>query len=253
YRGRRIPSDAVALVEKIYRLRTCAGAIRPDENGSPCLQHGIDQCGAPCVGLVDVDSYRAHVKRAVAALVDEREAERDARIVRRRLRRVENSNSNSASTVGSSSSSARDSSLLPLERRLVWFEELASFRPALRRLPVDRSRLIVLPGAEADERVLVPVARGRVLERSSVHLEDDGWTDRVEDACYRVRVAELRAEAAFPVEALTLTIIVNRWLARRNAKDDAGRVFDLDRVDAARVVDRLRADAGVRTSGALPP
>jgi len=34
YRGRRIPEDAVALVEKIYRLRTCSGAIRPDPDAA---------------------------------------------------------------------------------------------------------------------------------------------------------------------------------------------------------------------------
>ena len=58
------------LVEKIYRLRSCAGAIRPDPLGSPCLQHGIDQCCAPCVGLVGLDAYRRQVRRAIAALVD---------------------------------------------------------------------------------------------------------------------------------------------------------------------------------------
>lgn len=244
YRGRRIPSDAVALVEKIYRLRTCAGAIRPDENGSPCLQHGIDQCSAPCVGLVDVDSYRAHVRRAVAALLDDRQAARDERIVRQRLKDAE-------ARLGDRGP-VNSAALLPLKRRLVWFEELASFRPALRRLPVDRSRLIVLPGAGADERVLVPIARGRVLERSSIDVSADGWTDDVEEVCYRVRVAELRAESAFPVEALTLTLIVNRWLARRRTEaretDGTGSepddrddfVFDLDTVDAPVIVDRLR-------------
>ena len=229
YRGRRIPEEAVALVEKIYRLRTCAGPIRPDPDGSPCLQHGIDQCTAPCVGLVDVDAYRAQVRHAVAALVDGEAAREHARLVARRLE----------------AAGPRADPGHGLRRRLRWFEELESYRPALRRLPVDRSRLIVLPGIREREWVLVPIARGRVLVRRRVDAREAGWKEDVEDACYRVRVEELRAETAFPVEALTLTMIVDRWMRERAGEARAGEarpeshVFDLETRDAAYVVDRL--------------
>lgn len=237
YRGRRIPSEAVALVEKIYRLRTCAGSIRPDPAGSPCLQHGIDQCSAPCVGLADVDAYRAQVRHAVAALLDGREARRHARSLDRRLAAAEAAPTPAAAVHG-------------LRRRQRWFEELESYRPALRKLPVDRSRLIVLPGVRPEAWVLVPVARGRVLPRVEVATGDADWPERVADTCYRIRVEELRSEAAFPVEALTLTLIVGRWLRARKgeprekevmeaARHDA-RVFDLDRRDASYVIERLR-------------
>lgn len=238
YRGRRIPGEAVALVEKIYRLRTCSGAIRPDPDDSPCLQHGIDQCTAPCVGLVDVDAYRAQVRHALAALLDESAARRHEALVRRQLAAAEARNP----------SSRRPDALLGLRRRLRWFEELESYRPGLRRLPVDRSRLIVLPGAVADTWVLVPVARGRVLPRQRVDASERDWPVRVEDACYRIRLAELRAEAAFPVEALTLTLIVGRWLRERRSEnradaEGAGQVFELDDCGADRVIERLRSGA----------
>lgn len=232
YRGRRIPGEAVALVEKIYRLRTCAGAIRPDLDGSPCLQHGIDQCSAPCVGLASLDGYRTQVRHATAALLDGGTARRHAEILRQRIARAEAHSNGNGSDSGS---------LLGLKRRARWFEELESYRPALRRLPVDRSRLIVLPGAAPGSWVLVPVARGRVLPRHPVDARGGDWPDRVEDACYRVRVAELRAEAAFPVDALTLTLIVGRWLSEREQKQEANCVFDLDERDAGYVVDRLRS------------
>lgn len=237
YRGRRVPSEAVALVEKIYRLRTCAGSIRPDPGGSPCLQHGIDQCSAPCVGLVDVDAYRAQVRRALTALLDGQAACRHARAIDRHLE--------SATTGGRSEAAVHG-----LRRRQRWFEELDSYRSALRKLPVDRSRLIVLPGVRAGDWVLVPVARGRVLSRVEVSAEEPGWTDRVADTCYRIRVEELRSEAAFPVEALTLTLIVGRWLRGRKPddretgdEDGDARVFDLDRRDAPHVIERLRSAA----------
>jgi len=237
YRGRRIPGEAVALVEKIYRLRTCSGAIRPNPDDSPCLQHGIDQCTAPCVGLVDVDAYRAQLRHALAALLDEAAARKHEALVRRRLAAAE---AEGAGTNGDA---------FGLRRRLRWLDELESYRPGLGRLPVDRSRLIVLPGAASDTWVLVPVARGRVLPREQVDAARPDWPERVEDACYRIRVAELRAEAAFPVEALTLTLIVGRWLRERgpeNGRDSsgAGQVFDLDSHGAGRVIDRLRSAAG---------
>ena len=229
YRGRRIPEEAVALVEKIYRLRTCSGAIRPDPDGSPCLQHGIDQCTAPCVGLVDVDTYRAQMRHALAALIDDATARRHERSVRQRLKALEARDKGPAS----------HAIALGLGRRLRWFEELESYRPALRRLPVDRSRLIVLPGAEPATRVLVPIARGRVLPRVEIRTDDAAWPAHVDDVCYRIRVAELRAEAAFPVEALTLTLIVGRWLREREP-ESPGQVFELENLGPSAVIDRLR-------------
>lgn len=252
YRGRRTPAEAVALVEKIYRLRTCAGAIRPDPDGSPCLQHGIDQCTAPCVGLVGVDDYRSQVGHALRALLDAGSALRHQELIRRRLAVAEPRDSGAASSAGVPGGvpgGAAGTAALGLRRRLRWFDELESYRPALHRLPVDRSRLIVLPAAVPDRWILVPVARGRVLPRLEVDAGDAGWPERIEDACYRVRLAELRAEAAFPVEALTLTLIVARWLRtaeqqgepEKEGRSPTAAVFDLDERDAAYVVDRLRS------------
>jgi hypothetical protein len=172
----------------------------------------------------------------VAALLDGREARQHAVALDRRLAAAE-------------ATPALEATVHGLRRRKRWFEELESYRPALRKLPVDRSRLIVLPGVRPEARVLVPVARGRVLPRVEVSTEAPEWPERVADTCYRIRVEELRSEAAFPVEALTLTLIVGRWLRThtqdRREKEDAeagddARVFDLDRRDAPYVIERLR-------------
>jgi hypothetical protein len=221
FRGRRIPEDAVKLVEKIYLLRTCAGFIRPDPNGSPCLQHGIDQCSAPCVGLVGLDSYRKQVKRAVRALLNQEAAAEDARRIRALLNRTNGGDAWDA--VG-------------LRRRLQWFAELDSYRPGLQRPSVDHSQLIVLPAAEPGHRVLVPVARGRVLPLTTINRQRPDWSERLKDVCYRIRLEELRAESAFPVSELTLTLIVSAWV-RDGAKD--GRVFDLERMSGGDVVAAL--------------
>lgn len=223
YRGRRIPDEAVKLVEKIYRLRSCAGSIRPDPLGSPCLQHGIDQCGAPCVGLVGLDSYRRQVRRAIAALVDFDAARRDAGRVRTLL----------------GQSMRGGMAEVSLRRRLQWFEELDSYRPGLQRPTLDRSGLIVLPAVRPGHLALVPLARGRVLDRASINLQGPHWRRRLEDVCYGIRIEELRTESAFPVAALTLTLIVSAWV-RDGEKD--GRLFDLDRGTAPQIVAALERE-----------
>lgn len=217
YRGRRIPEEACRLVEKIYRLRSCAGRIRPDVNATPCLQHGMDQCAAPCVGLIGLDDYRARVRRAVAVLRSRVAAQRETE----RL---------SALLAGASD---RDVDTLGLRRRADWFDELESYRPALHALPIRRSLLIALPAHDVG-LVLVPVARGRVLPRrkaAPARLEAC-----IRDTCYAIRIAELRAEDTFPVEALTLTLVVERWL---RARPEPGKVFQLDRVGVDQVVPEL--------------
>jgi hypothetical protein len=221
FRGRRIPEDAVKLVEKIYRLRSCPGAIRPDPNGSPCLQHGIDQCSAPCVGLTGLDAYRGQFERAVRALVDSQAAADDEHIIRTRL----------ATTSGSGWSA------VSLRRRLQWFQELDSYRHGLQRPTTNRSCLIVLPAAAPSRRVLVPVARGRVLARSRLDVGRPDWTERLEDVCYQIRLEELRTESAFPVAELTLALIVSAWV-RDGGKE--GVMFDLERLSAQDVIEDLK-------------
>lgn len=226
YRGRRQPAEVVVLLEKILRLRSCAGAIRPDPGASPCLQHGIDQCTAPCVGLVGIDVYRAQVREAVRLL----EEPAYLRVVCDRFAR----HRDRAAGAG-----AHDEAI-SWHRRLAWLEELDSYRYVLERPWVDRSWLIVLPGASETERVLVPVARGRVLERRTVPWGGTGWADVVQDTIYSVRLRELQAETVFQPADLTPSLIVTTWL---EGGAPEGRVFDLERHDARFVVDRLRLDA----------
>lgn len=226
FRGRRQPAEVVVLLEKILRLRSCAGAIRPDPAGSPCLQHGIDQCTAPCVGLVGIDVYRAQVREAVRLLEDPEHLRAVYQRFARRRDRAANAGSHDEA--------------IAWQRRLGWLEDLDSYRFVLEKPWVDRSWLIVLPGASGSDRVLVPVARGRVLERTTVSWSGSAWPKAVEDAVYSVRRRELQAEAVFRPADLTPSLIVTAWL---EAGAQGGLAFDLETTDAGRVVERLRRDA----------
>lgn len=219
-----MPSEAARLVEKVFRLRCCAGPIRPDATASPCLQHGIDLCTAPCVGLAGVDMYRKQVRAAVRVLADRGAAE-DA-ILSCQTRR------NASLEAGSVLEATG------WEQRLMWLYELEDYRSVLERPQVERSWLIALPGAEPGAGVLLPMARGRVLQRHRVQWDAGSWEECVERVCYEVRIEELRAESVFAPGELTPSLIVTAWLERRGPNE--GRVFDLDRLDSTAIVDALR-------------
>ena len=234
FRGRRIPSEAARLAEKVFRLRSCSGQIRPDTSVSPCLQHGIDLCTAPCVGLVGLDSYREQVRAAVRILRD-REAAGNAILRCQSLR-------DRALAAGS----VQDAT--GWEQRLMWLYEIEDYRTVLERPQVERSWLIVLPGAAPGTGILLPMARGRVLRRQPVQWDGGSWQEGVERVCYEVRIEELRAESVFAPAELTPSLIVTAWLERRDS--DEGHVFDLDRLDSTAIVEALRQAAPERESEA---
>ena len=95
-------------------------------------------------------------------------------------------------------------------------------------------------GTADTERVLVPVARGRVLERKTLSWTGSGWSKVVEDAVYSVRMRELQAESVFQPADLTPSLIVTSWL---EAGAEGGMAFDLERTDADLVVEHLRQES----------
>ena len=58
---------AVALLERIFRLRSCRKAITGEER-RPCLEYHIKRCSGPCIGAVSREEYREGVDQAVLFL-----------------------------------------------------------------------------------------------------------------------------------------------------------------------------------------
>src|ERR1044072_2910525 len=66
------------LLGKIFLFRSCTGAEPGRRSGSPCLDYFIKRCGAPCVGYVSAEEYRASIDEVIAFLQGRyREIERD--------------------------------------------------------------------------------------------------------------------------------------------------------------------------------
>lgn len=230
-RGRRLAAELAGAAERLCRLRTCAGPLRPDASGSPCLQHGIGLCTAPCVKEVGLDAYRAQVREAEALLADGgRAGEWRRRLAMARERALAGGRPDRAAEIG---------------RRLARAVELEDLRRALDHPRMERSWLLALRGPDPGEAVLVPVARGRVLPRRGLRWEVE-WEARVLDVCYSVRVAALRAETAFPPEAIGPSLIVQAWLEEGAP---GGVALDLDRLEDEEAVADLRRSR-LRTAAA---
>ncbi len=56
-------NDTLEILQKIFLLRNCSDTVFSHRT-RPCLQYHIKRCTAPCVGLVDRESYAAQVEQA---------------------------------------------------------------------------------------------------------------------------------------------------------------------------------------------
>ncbi len=61
--------DTIDLIRKLYQIRTCNRNLPRDiGKDRPCLNYHIKQCGAPCQGYVDKETYAQSVNRALEFL-----------------------------------------------------------------------------------------------------------------------------------------------------------------------------------------
>src|SRR5258708_30954477 len=71
------------LLTKVFLVRSCTGPEPGRRSGSPCLDYFIKRCGAPCVGFVDEEEYRAGIDGVIdflSGLYRDIEREIDPRI-----------------------------------------------------------------------------------------------------------------------------------------------------------------------------
>lgn len=59
--------ETLSLLQKLFKVRQCEDSFYRSRT-RPCLQHQIDRCTAPCVGLVAAEEYQANARDAVKFL-----------------------------------------------------------------------------------------------------------------------------------------------------------------------------------------
>ena len=61
--------ETIELMHKVYKIRNC-NRLLPRDIGKerPCLYHQINQCDAPCQGLVSKEEYKKNVEQALRIL-----------------------------------------------------------------------------------------------------------------------------------------------------------------------------------------
>src|ERR1700761_7580338 len=59
--------ETLRQLQKLFRIRNCRDSFFANRS-RPCLQHQIGRCSAPCVGLIDANTYSQDVDAAVKVL-----------------------------------------------------------------------------------------------------------------------------------------------------------------------------------------
>ncbi len=67
YSSASMARETLKVMKRAFKLRTCKES-RLAPRSRPCLEYQLEQCLAPCAGMVDCDSYRQAAKEAVQFL-----------------------------------------------------------------------------------------------------------------------------------------------------------------------------------------
>ncbi|MCB0827192.1 MAG: excinuclease ABC subunit UvrC [Solirubrobacterales bacterium] len=148
--------DTLDLLGKLFQYRTCEGVEPGRRSGSPCLDYYIKRCGAPCVGYIDRQAYRANIDAVVDFLSG-------------RYDQIESDLESQMETAARSQD---------FETAALFRDRLASVRSLFERQRITGSKVgtadligVAAEGADANAQVF-QVRDGILAERQSFYLEN---------------------------------------------------------------------------------
>ena len=201
--GRANLEHSVRALSRILGLRTCNGALAPDEDFSPCMYGQIGHCTAPCNLSIGEEAYADRVRQALAFMRG-RTGPILGALVRGR---------------DQAAASLRYEEAGRLRRDLEALTTLAHRASRLSQV-VTENNVVIVTGAGGDRCAHVVLggrlALSRALDSSDAAIEVAAF---VADNYERIR---LRPVERGELEAMT---IVARWLKERHS--DEGKVIHL--------------------------
>jgi excinuclease ABC subunit C len=153
--------STLEVLAKVFMFRSCTGAEPGRRSGSPCLDYYIKRCGAPCVGYVSREEYRAAIGGVTDFLSGRFSAiERD---IEGRMREAAGNEEFEQATIERNRLQAVRSLL---ERRRVTGDSMGSFDAVA----------VALDGREANAQVF-QVRDGVLSDRQSFYLSNETERD----------------------------------------------------------------------------
>jgi len=142
--------EVLQHLQKVFRIRNCRDSFFANRS-RPCLQHQIGRCSAPCVGLIDRQSYARDVAGAIGVLEG-----RNLEVIAELQRRME-----AAATALQFEDAAR------LRDQLRELQEIRAQQIAHEQRPTDTD-VVVIAGEPGQYAICVlPVREGQNLGSAS--------------------------------------------------------------------------------------
>jgi DNA polymerase-3 subunit epsilon len=148
---------AVAVLARVFGLRTCAGRLAPSPETSPCLLGQVGACPAPCAARIDGDGYRRLVDRFLA-FVEGRDDEAIARLTARRE---------------AAADGLRFEAAARAQRDLNVLEDLRRRRQRLQWILARQNFVVLLPTADREGAQLYAALGGRLALELEVRASAD--------------------------------------------------------------------------------